>query len=254
MLSGDDTRGSVADARPPAQRRPAILCYCGRIGGRTRCQNPSRRLPESCSCSARRSTATGSIRTSQSSSPTTSSRCGSAGSALHWAWCSARCCCATRGDNESAPLFRRDRHSQSVELRRTGELTGEPRCRLDRERHVEHVDLGFAGRGEFVVPVLRHIDVTGGARAGAAAFRGNVEAAVAQDLHHRPAVAAFQFMRFAVAVRGVDLHATPSFFCRLEDDVVYWKRSFSFGRQIWKAACDANAASWKPQRISFNLP
>jgi hypothetical protein len=49
-------------------------------------------------------------------------------------------------------------------------------------------------------------------------------------------------------------YATPSFFCKDEEDVVYWKRSFSFGRQIWNDACAISAASWKPDRISFNLP
>ena len=49
-------------------------------------------------------------------------------------------------------------------------------------------------------------------------------------------------------------HETPNFFCRLDEEVVYWKRSFSFGRQTWKAAWDISAASWKPDNISFSLP
>src|SRR5580700_4634814 len=150
--------------------------------------------------------------------------------------------------------LRRDSDRQPVEFGRAGELAGEARGRFDRERHVEHVDLGFAGRRQFLVPAFGDIDVAGRTRAGAAAFGGDVEAAVAQDFHHGPAVAAFQLVAFAVAVGCADLHATPSFFCRLDDEVVYWKRSFSFGRQIWNAACAASAASWKPQRMSFNLP
>ena len=78
--------------------------------------------------------------------------------------------------------------------------------------------------------------MAGGAGAGAAAFRRDVQPAIAQNLHHAPAVAAFQRVFFALAVNGDDLHATPSFFCRLDEEVVYWKRSFSFGLAIWNAA------------------
>src|SRR5580704_19536390 len=95
--------------------------------------------------------------------------------------------------------------------------------------------------------------MTGGAGAGSAAFRRDIQTAVAKDLHHAPASAAFQRMFLALAVNGVDLHETPNFFCRLEEEVVYWKRSFSLGRQTWKAACDIRAASWKPDNISLSL-
>ena len=48
--------------------------------------------------------------------------------------------------------------------------------------------------------------------------------------------------------------ATPSFFCRLVDDVVYWNTMRSFGWTIRLAACAISAASWKPERMSFSLP
>src|SRR5690606_6501742 len=47
---------------------------------------------------------------------------------------------------------------------------------------------------------------------------------------------------------------TPSFFCRLEDEVVYWNRSFLSGCTILWAAWAIRAASWKPDRISVSLP
>ena len=49
-------------------------------------------------------------------------------------------------------------------------------------------------------------------------------------------------------------HETPNFFCRLDEEVVYWKRSFSFGLQMWNAAWAISAASWKPDNINFSLP
>src|SRR5215469_2021007 len=96
--------------------------------------------------------------------------------------------------------------------------------------------------------------MTGRAGTGAATFGCYRQSCVAQDLHDTPVVTALEHVLFPVAVRREDFHATPSFFCRLEEDVVYWKRSFSFGRQIWNAACAISAASWKPHRISFSLP
>lgn len=48
--------------------------------------------------------------------------------------------------------------------------------------------------------------------------------------------------------------ATPSFFCRLVDEVVYWKMMRRSGLMCRAAACAISAASWKPDRISFNLP
>jgi hypothetical protein len=49
-------------------------------------------------------------------------------------------------------------------------------------------------------------------------------------------------------------HATFSRFCSSDDEVVYWKRSFSSGRAMRKASWAANAPSWKPDRISLSLP
>ena len=85
--------------------------------------------------------------------------------------------------------------------------------------------------------------MAGGAGTRPAAFRRDVEPAIAQNLHHRPAIPAFQFMGLALAINSLNLQVTPSFFCRLEDEVVYWKRSFSFGLAMWKAACAISAAS-----------
>src|SRR5215472_16518675 len=151
-------------------------------------------------------------------------------------------------------LFGGDGDLDPVELGRADELAGEPRVRLDADGHVEHVDLGFRALEEFLEPAVGHVDLAGRAGAGATALRCNVEARIAQDLHHRPAIAAFEFVHLAFAVGRDDLQETPSFFCRLDDEVVYWKRSFSFGLQMWKAACAISAASWKPESISFSLP
>ncbi len=49
-------------------------------------------------------------------------------------------------------------------------------------------------------------------------------------------------------------HATPSFFCRLVEDVVYWNTMRSPGLTMRLAACAISATSWKPDRISFSLP
>ncbi len=48
--------------------------------------------------------------------------------------------------------------------------------------------------------------------------------------------------------------ATPSFFCRLVEEVVYWNTIRSPGLATRLAACAISAASWKPDRISFSLP
>src|SRR4029079_15297060 len=48
--------------------------------------------------------------------------------------------------------------------------------------------------------------------------------------------------------------ATPSFFCRLGDDVVYLDTK-RFSRETqWCALCAISAPSWKPDRISLSLP
>ena len=51
-----------------------------------------------------------------------------------------------------------------------------------------------------------------------------------------PGAEVFDAIVSALTIGGDDFHETPSFFCRLDDDVVYWKRSFSFGLAIWNAA------------------
>ena len=53
---------------------------------------------------------------------------------------------------------------------------------------------------------------------------------------------------------GKRRHATPSFFCRLVDEVVYWNTMRSPGLTMRLAACAISATSWKPDRISFSLP
>ena len=47
---------------------------------------------------------------------------------------------------------------------------------------------------------------------------------------------------------------TPSFLCRLEDVVVYWKVMRFSGFTTLAAACAISAASWKPERMSFSFP
>src|SRR5512135_2709095 len=152
-------------------------------------------------------------------------------------------------------LFGRDGDFDAVELVRAGDLTREARVGLDGERHVEHVDLGIGWRRQLLVPAFIYIDMAGGTGTGTAAFCRHRQAGIAQNFHHAPAVAAFDRVFCAFAVGGDDLHqCTPNFFCRLDDDVVYWKRSFSLGLQIWNAACAISAASWKPERINLSLP
>src|SRR3569833_919962 len=165
--------------------------------------------------------------------------------------------CATAFFNAMCgALFGGHGHLAAVSRGRADHLARQARrARLNRQRHVQHVDLGFARLRQLGVPAIGHIDVAGGAGAGAAAFRGDIQPAITQDFHHAPAVTAFQLVNFALAVGGDDLHQfTPSFFCRLDDEVVYWKRSFSLGRAMWNAACAMRAASWKPDNISFSLP
>jgi hypothetical protein len=77
---------------------------------------------------------------------------------------------------------------------------------LDRQRHVQHVDLGFRGGGQLFEPAVIDINVAGGAGAGAAAFGGDIQPAIAQNFHHAPALAAFQRVLLALAVDGDDLH------------------------------------------------
>ena len=100
--------------------------------------------------------------------------------------------------------------------------------------------------------------------AGAAAFGGDGEAVIADDLHHPPAFHGLELMLAPLAVHKDDTHdqlrecrkrqATPSFFCRLVDDVVYWNVTFASGFAYLNAACAISAASWKPERMSFSLP
>ena len=147
---------------------------------------------------------------------------------------------------------RRNRQLDAVGFGAAGNLAGQPRrTGFHRQRHVQHVDFRLRRLRQFVVPAIRHVDMAGGAGAGPATFCRDIQPAVAQDFHHAPAVAAFQFMHLAGAVGGDNFQATPNFFCRLEEEVVYWKRSFSFGLAMWKAAWAINAASWKPDNISF---
>ena len=53
---------------------------------------------------------------------------------------------------------------------------------------------------------------------------------------------------------GVRAQITPSFFCRLDEEVVYWNTIRFCGKTMCTAACAISAASWKPQRISLSLP
>src|SRR6202022_1660724 len=43
---------------------------------------------------------------------------------------------------------------------------------------------------------------------------------------------------------------TPSFFCRLDDDVVYWNTSRLSGKKKRAAFCAISAPSWSPKRLS----
>src|SRR5215510_14943926 len=54
---------------------------------------------------------------------------------------------------------------------------------------------------------------------------------------------------------GSDLvPATPSFFCKLVEEVVYWNTSRLPGKQYWYAFCAISAPSWKPDKMSLSLP
>lgn len=50
------------------------------------------------------------------------------------------------------------------------------------------------------------------------------------------------------------VQAAFNFFCKLVDEVVYWNTMRSPGLTMRLAACDIKATSWKPDRMSFNLP
>ena len=134
--------------------------------------------------------------------------------------------------NHLLPVLRSDGDLNPVGGLAADDLARQPRIGFHRQRHVEHVHFAFGRRGKFIVPAVIHIDMAGGAGAGAAAFRRDVQPAIAQDFHHTPAVAAFQRVFLALTVNSDNLHETPSFFCRLDEEVVYWKRSFSFGLTI----------------------
>ena len=96
----------------------------------------------------------------------------------------------------------------------------------------EHLDFLLLLLGQLRQPCVVNIDVAGRAGARATALRGQGKIGVANDLHRGPIGTALDRVFFAFAVGDDQLHqATPNFFCRLVDDVVYWKRSFSSGRQ-----------------------
>src|SRR3546814_5994771 len=142
-------------------------------------------------------------------------------------------------------------------------LAGEAVVVLHDEGLVQHVDLLLPRVVQLRQPAVVDVDVTGGAGAGAAALGLDRQAMVADDLHYPPAFHRVQGVLDAVPVGDVNLvvfghfalvrlsprvrggsrcfvstaredhkaggHATPSFFCRLVEEVVYWKRSFSPG-------------------------
>ena len=49
-------------------------------------------------------------------------------------------------------------------------------------------------------------------------------------------------------------HFFPSLCCIAFDEVVNSNLNFSFGLALLKHSTEANATSWKPDRINFNLP
>ena len=72
------------------------------------------------------------------------------------------------------------------------ELAGEPRSVAHVKGLVEHVLFLRLDRIELAGPVRRHVDMAGGAGAGAAAFGLDVEAPVANDLHNPEAFERFE--------------------------------------------------------------
>src|SRR4051794_38489420 len=96
---------------------------------------------------------------------------------------------------------------------------------------------------------LVHIDVAGGARAGAAALGLDVETPVADHLHYAPALEPFKLVLDALGICDEDLHrlldqpTTPSLRCSLVEEVVYWKTTRSSGEAIFLAACAMSAPS-----------
>lgn len=77
----------------------------------------------------------------------------------------------------------------------------------------------------------------GAAGTGPAAFGDDRKAVVADDLHHPPAFDGFKPMLEPILIHKNNTHslapdpvqATPSFFCRLVDEVVYWKVTLASG-------------------------
>src|SRR5262249_30731607 len=137
---------------------------------------------------------------------------------------------------------RRQRQLQPIEGIGQNDLAAQPRGLLLVERRVDQVFLAVFHRRELAVPGLVHPHMAGGTGAGAAALRLDVEAPVADHLHGAPAVEPFELVRLTRLVGDEDLHyATPSFFCSLVLDVVYWNTILSVGLMWCLAACAISA-------------
>src|SRR3569833_381652 len=150
---------------------------------------------------------------------------------------------------------RRQRQRQPVQPVVEDDLAAQPRRLALVEGRVDQVFLAVLERRQLAVPgfIDPHMARRAGARAAALGL--DVEAIVADHFHRPPAVEPFELVRLPRLVGADDLHyATPSFFCSLVLDVVYWNTILSAGLMWCLAACAISAASWKPERISFGLP
>src|SRR5690606_23811293 len=122
-------------------------------------------------------------------------------------------CCKRNSGRRSPPLCRlgvlrrarRQRHLEPVEVVAQQNLAAQPRVLLPVGRGVEEVLLLMAWRPQLAEPVLVHIDVAGGARAGAAALCLDVEAPIPDHLHDAPAVEPFELVLCTLLVGDMDL-------------------------------------------------
>src|SRR5665647_3773116 len=126
----------------------------------------------------------------------------------------------------STALVGRRPHDQAVERLRHLDLAGKPRARLHLEGAIELFLLLGGRRSDNGAPGVVDIDHAGRAGAGAAALRHDAGHTVAQrGLHHGRADLGLDLMHGAVMLDigdGRHDQETPSFFCRLVDEVVYW--------------------------------
>jgi len=93
---------------------------------------------------------------------------------------------------------------EAVQGLRIDELAGQAGRGFEERHGVEHRLLVVIGRVKLVGPILGDDDVAGGTGTGTAADPAGIEAVLADDLHHAPALDAFEGVALAFAVDHMD--------------------------------------------------